>query len=85
MAKAGLRINGGFFLFRQEIFDYLLEGEELVEEPFERLIADGRLMAYSYDGFWLPMDTAKDRARYDELWASGKPPWVLWRRNGGGR
>jgi glucose-1-phosphate cytidylyltransferase len=39
-------------------------------------------MAYSYDGFWLPMDTAKDRARYDELWASGKPPWVLWRKNG---
>ncbi|HJS48646.1 MAG TPA: sugar phosphate nucleotidyltransferase [Gemmatimonadales bacterium] len=82
MAKAGMRINGGFFVFRREIFDYLNEGEELVEEPFARLIAEGKLMAYSYDGFWLPMDTAKDRARYDELWGGGKPPWVLWRKNG---
>ena len=82
IARSGIRVNGGFFIFRQGIFDYLREGEDLVDAPFQRLIDDGRLLGWDYDGFWLPMDTAKDRARYDELWQSGKPPWVLWRPNG---
>jgi glucose-1-phosphate cytidylyltransferase len=82
LAQSGLRINGGFFVFRQEIFDYIHEGEELVEEPFKRLIAAGKLLAYRYGGFWMPMDTAKDRARYDELWASGDTPWTVWKNNG---
>lgn len=83
IAEAGIRVNGGFFIFRQAIFDYLEEGDDLVEAPFQRLIAEGRLMGWDYDGFWLPMDTAKDRARYDDLWQTGKPPWVLWGPNGG--
>lgn len=82
IARSGIRVNGGFFVFRQAIFDYLREGEDLVEQPFARLIAEGRLLGWDYGGFWLPMDTAKDRARYDELWQSGKPPWVIWRPNG---
>ncbi|HEV7394800.1 MAG TPA: hypothetical protein VGO08_24400, partial [Burkholderiales bacterium] len=78
----GLRVNGGFFVFRQDIFDYLGEGEELVHEPFQRLVSNNKLLAYPYDGFWLPMDTAKDKARLDELHNSGKPPWCVW--NGAG-
>jgi glucose-1-phosphate cytidylyltransferase len=82
IAQSGLRVNGGFFVFRQEIFDYIKDGEELVLEPFQRLVADNQLLAYPYDGFWLPMDTAKDKARLDDLHASGKPPWYVWNSNG---
>lgn len=82
IAQSGLRVNGGFFVFRQEIFDYIKEGEELVLEPFQRLVADNQLLAYPYDGFWLPMDTAKDKARLDELHGSGKPPWYVWNSSG---
>jgi glucose-1-phosphate cytidylyltransferase len=76
--QSGLRVNGGFFLFRREIFDYINEGEELVEEPFTRLAHERKLLAYDYDGFWLPMDTAKDKAKLDELQASAAPPWHVW-------
>ncbi len=75
---AETRINGGYFIFRREIFDYVREGEELVEEPFRRLIADGRLMAFRHDGFWAPMDTLKDKQDLDELYESGAPPWAVW-------
>lgn len=81
-AESGLRVNGGYFIFRREIFDYIREDEELVEQPFERLAAENRLLAYSYDGFWVPMDTAKDRARLDDLYSSGKTPWFVWKTNG---
>ena len=53
--------NGGGFIFRREMFEYLREGEELVEEPFQRLIQDDQLMAFRHEGFWRPMDTLKDK------------------------
>ncbi len=81
IANSGLRLNGGFFIFRQEIFDYLHEGEELVVEPFQRLIKEKKLQAFQYDGFWTPMDTAKDRQKYDELWSSGNTPWTVWKND----
>lgn len=81
VVQSGLRVNGGFFIFRREIFDYINEGEELVEEPFTRLVKEGKLLSYNYDGFWVPMDTAKDKAKLDELYASGKPPWFVWARD----
>jgi glucose-1-phosphate cytidylyltransferase len=77
--QSGLRVNAGFFIFRNEVFDYIKEGEELVEKPFDRLIEQNKLLAYEYDGFWVPMDTAKDKAKLDELYASGKPPWYVWK------
>lgn len=83
MADSGLRVNGGFFVFRQEIFDHIREGEDLVAQPFERLIGRGELLAYPYDGFWLPMDTAKDRDRIERLVAEGRAPWELWKRRDG--
>lgn len=78
-----MRINAGFFILRNEIFDYLHEGDELVEQPFQRLIARNALFAYAYDGFWMPMDTFKDKQRLDEIYAKGNAPWVLWNRQNG--
>jgi glucose-1-phosphate cytidylyltransferase len=72
------RINGGYFVFRPEIFDYINEGEELLQEPFQRLIARQQLQAYNYDGFWVPMDTFKDKARLDDLYTKGQSPWMIW-------
>jgi glucose-1-phosphate cytidylyltransferase len=69
-------VNGGYFVFRREIFDVLREGEDLVEEPFHRLIAGQQLLAYPYDGFWAPMDTLKDKQRLEVLHESGAAPWV---------
>jgi glucose-1-phosphate cytidylyltransferase len=72
---ADVRINGGFFVFRREILDYINPGDELVEQPFQRLIDEGELIAYRYDGFWEPMDTIKDRQRLDALANGGNAPW----------
>jgi glucose-1-phosphate cytidylyltransferase len=80
MEAANIRVNGGFFILRQEVFDYLGEGEELVVEPFQRLIEDRRLVAYTYDGFWMPMDTFKDRTRLEEMHGAGRAPWQIWRQ-----
>jgi glucose-1-phosphate cytidylyltransferase len=79
-AESGLWINGGFFIFRREIFDYLGEGEELVVEPFQRLIAEELLITYPYRGFWAPLDTLRDRDRLDALASGPRPPWAVWQR-----
>ena len=78
IVQSGLRVNAGYFAFRKEIFEYMRPGEELVLEPFARLMADRKLLAYSYDGFWVPMDTAKDKKRLDDLHEGGNPPWYVW-------
>lgn len=70
-------INGGYFLLRPEVFDYMREGEEFVQEPFERLIADNQLMAYKYDGFWRSMDTLRDWQMLQEMVEKGDMPWTL--------
>jgi glucose-1-phosphate cytidylyltransferase len=73
-----LRINAGFFAFRSEIFQHMRDGEELVLEPFQRLMDKGQLVAYPYDGFWMSMDTFKDRQRLEELYGRGRAPWEVW-------
>ena len=74
-------INGGFFCLRQEVFDYIQPGEELVEQPFGRLAEEGKLLVYPYDGFWACMDTFKERQLLEEMYSKGHPPWEVWRRN----
>jgi glucose-1-phosphate cytidylyltransferase len=76
-----LRINTGFFMFRREIFDYMRAGEELVREPFDRLIQADQLLTHAHEGFTLSMDTFKDKQRFDELYAKGKAPWEVWRNS----
>lgn len=71
-------VNGGFFVFGPEIFDYLEPGSVLEREPFEHLAADGQLMAYEHPGFWACMDTYKDNVALNEAWASGAAPWSIW-------
>lgn len=78
IASAGLWVNAGFMVFRPELFDYLRPGEELVEQPFQRLIAAGELVAYRHRGFWAAMDTLKDKLVLDDLHAQGNPPWEVW-------
>jgi glucose-1-phosphate cytidylyltransferase len=73
-------INGGFFVFKRQIFDYIKDGEDLVVEPFQRLIRDDQLAAYRYHGFWAAMDTVKDKLRFDEMAACDNTPWEVWRK-----
>lgn len=83
MEKSNIRINGGYFIFKKEIFNYMQEGEELVREPFRRLVNEKQLLAYQHDGFWACMDTFKDKQHLDDLYAKGKAPWQVW-LNGNG-
>jgi glucose-1-phosphate cytidylyltransferase len=78
IGKSGARINGGFMALRQEIFDYMRDGEELVEAPFRRLIGESKLMTYPHDGFWACMDTFKEKQELDEIFAKGCAPWAVW-------
>jgi glucose-1-phosphate cytidylyltransferase len=73
--NADMWINGGYFIFRNDIFDYMREGEELVLEPFRRLIEADQLMAYKYEGFWRAMDTLRDRQVLEEMVEQGHMPW----------
>jgi len=74
-------INGGYFVFRQGIFGYINQGEELIEEPFHRLIEREKLMAYKYEGFWACMDTFKDKQQLDDMYSRGEAPWEVWKNS----
>jgi glucose-1-phosphate cytidylyltransferase len=80
LGSAGFHVNGGYFILRREIFDYIQDGEELVEQPFGRLIEQKKLGAYRYEGFWQAMDTFKDKIAFDRLESSGNCPWKVWRK-----
>jgi glucose-1-phosphate cytidylyltransferase len=79
--ESGMLVNGGYFVFRQEIFDYIHEGEDLVGEPFARLIHQDMVMGYTYDHFW-SMDTFKEQQELSDLCLRGDAPWEVWRTNG---
>ncbi len=72
-------INGGYFVFNYEVFNYL-DGEQTIleREPLEKLAADNQLVAYEHEGFWHCMDTIRDKDNLNEIWASGKAPWKKW-------
>jgi glucose-1-phosphate cytidylyltransferase len=75
--KTDIWINGGFFAMRNEIFSYIQPGEELVREPFQRLIDKQALLGHKYNGFWQCMDTFKDKQHLEEL-NQGAAPWKVW-------
>lgn len=83
MHDAGFWINAGFFCLRREIFDHLEEGDELVEQPFQRLIAARQLGVYRYRGFWQAMDTFKDKIGFDRMEGRGDCPWMVWKQDDG--
>lgn len=73
-------INGGFMVLRNSIFDYMQDGEELVEEPFSRLLEERKLFAFKYEGFWKAMDTFKDKISFERMWGQEEWPWQVWRK-----
>jgi len=77
--------NGGYFVLRPEIFDYLGEGEDLVGDAVPRLVERRKVLAYPYKGYWCPADTVKDRAQLEEAYHRGDCPWMVWdsERSGG--
>jgi glucose-1-phosphate cytidylyltransferase len=77
--KTDLWINGGFFIFKREIFNYIFEGEELVYQPFQRLIEKKELIAYRYTGFFGCMDTFKEKQQFDDMYSRGETPWEIWK------
>jgi len=76
--EGALVINGGYFIFKKDIFEYINEGEELVQEPFQRLIEKEQLIAYKYNGFWACMDTFKEKQKLEEIYSRGEAPWEVW-------
>ena len=80
MREAAFSINGGFFCLRPEIFDYIEEGDELVDKPFQRLIAARKLSVFRHRGFWQQMDTLKDKITFDRMEGRGECPWMVWKR-----
>lgn len=82
LTQSQIWINGGFFVLRNEIFQYMRPGEELVREPFQRLIEKRALLAHRYNGFWQCMDTFKDKQRLEEL-NQGAAPWKVWNGKSG--
>ena len=73
-------INGGFFVFEKEIFDYIKNGDSTTLErtPFETLAKEKKLTAFKHEGFWHPMDTLRDKKHLENLWTSNKAPWKIW-------
>jgi glucose-1-phosphate cytidylyltransferase len=78
--EAGLLVNAGFFVFHTDLFDYIRPGEELVHEPFSRLIAADQITGFHHRGFWAGMDTFKEQQQFNDMWARGEAPWAVWNR-----
>jgi glucose-1-phosphate cytidylyltransferase len=71
-------MNGGFFVLRNDIFEYMEAGDELVMQPFQRLIERRQLFGLKYNGFWSCMDTFKDKQSFEDMIARGITPWEVW-------
>ena len=73
------RVNAGYMVLEPEVFEYI-EGDATYfeQEPLEKLVNEGKLYAYRHEGFWLPMDTMRDKNKLEELWQSGQAPWKIW-------
>ncbi len=72
-------INGGFFVFEPEIFDYIHDDSTVLEKsPLETLAKENKLTAFKHNGFWYPMDTLREKNHLEELYKSGNIPWKTW-------
>jgi glucose-1-phosphate cytidylyltransferase len=79
--NTNLIVNAGYFVLRKSIFDYINFGEELVLEPFQRLMKEKRLLGYRHDGFWA-MDTFKEQQELTDIYNTGQAPWEVWKQEG---
>ena len=80
IGSSGFYVNAGYFIFRPGFFDFINDGEEIVNEPFLRLIEQQKLLAYPYHGFWASMDTFKEKQALDDMYNSGETPWEVWKK-----
>ncbi len=78
VTEMGMRINGGFFVLSSRVFDYMRAGEELLHEPFQRMVAARDVSAYIHEGFWACMDTFKEKRMLDDIHNMGAAPWEVW-------
>jgi glucose-1-phosphate cytidylyltransferase len=76
----GSWVNAGFFVCEPKVFEYICNGDETVfeQEPLQKLAKDGEIYTYKHKGFWMPMDTLRDKNILQKLWESGKAPWKTW-------
>lgn len=81
LTNSGLWVNGGYFILKNEIFEYLNPGQELMDDVMPKLIAKKELLAYPYDGTWLTMDTFKEKQMLDDMYSRGETPWEVWKEN----
>jgi len=74
-------VNGGFYVFNKQFFDYLSADDDCVLEskPFEQLVAEKELSIFKHEGYWHAMDTYKDYLELNRVWGSGNCPWKVWR------
>jgi len=75
----GSWVNGGFFVLEPSVFDRI-DGDATIweREPLESLASDCELMAYRHGGFWMPMDTLRDKMALEAMWLDGTAPWKKW-------
>lgn len=79
LSKSGLWVNAGYFLFKNEIFDYLRPGEDLVDDALRKLVLRNELSVYPYQGTWITMDTFKEKQMLDDMYCRGETPWEVWK------
>ena len=76
-------INGGFFVLKSEVFNYLdeqdMEDVMWEESPLEQLSKDNELVAYKHDGFWKCMDALRDKMELEKLWETKQAKWKVWK------
>ncbi len=73
-------VNAGYFVCEPKVFDYITEGDSTVfeQQPLKNLASDGQIFTYKHNGFWMPMDTLRDKFTLSKMWDSGKAPWKSW-------
>ena len=76
----GSWINAGYFVCEPKVFDYILNGDSTTfeQEPLKNLAKDGEIFTYKHNGFWMPMDTLRDKMKLNEMCEKGNAPWMIW-------
>lgn len=76
----GSWINAGYFVCEPKVLNYITNGDTTVfeQEPLKNLARDGEIYTYKHDGFWMPMDTLRDKNLLNELWNDNKAKWKIW-------
>lgn len=76
----GSWINAGYFVCQPEVLDYIKDGDDVIfeQEPLRKLARDGELYTYKHNGFWMPMDTLRDKIKLNKLCNNKTAPWIVW-------